>query len=364
MRKRAKVMASTADVQFKAYASPGIGKAFEPYVYTPEPLGDHDVEIRITHNGLCHTDLHMRDNDWGNAMYPLVAGHEVVGVVEAFGSAVRHLKIGQRVAYGWLRNSCRSCSDCVRGQENVCQKGYTGLILGGNKGGFQERLRAPADFAIPVPDGVESADAAPLMCAGVTVYQPIRTHWKAPGMKVGVLAIGGLGHLALQFARAMGGEVTAFSTSASKEAEARSFGAHHFVVYDPKTPVGKGYGIKPEERVELLINCSPVLPPEGDFQNQMSLLVTNGTLVLTGIPPAALARVSLLDIVFHQKKLAGSIVGGRSVLKEMFEFCGVNKIRPQIQIMKLSELNEALQLVHENKARYRIVLESDPINVP
>ncbi|CAI5532938.1 unnamed protein product [Closterium sp. Naga37s-1] len=191
-----------ADGKFFAYACLGPKQKFEPFHYEPAPLGPNDVQIKVTHNGLCHTDLHMRDNDWNNATYPLVAGHEVVGIVEQVGANVTTHKV-----------------------KHLCAEGYTGLILNGNKGGFQPRLRAPADFAIKLPDGLDSVDAVPLMCAGITVYSPLRAHITRPGMKVGVIGVGGLGHLALQIARAMGAHVTAFSTSPSKEEEAKRMGA-------------------------------------------------------------------------------------------------------------------------------------------
>eukprot|EP00475_Leptophrys_vorax_P009265 TRINITY_DN16130_c0_g1_i2.p1 TRINITY_DN16130_c0_g1~~TRINITY_DN16130_c0_g1_i2.p1 ORF type:complete len:382 (-),score=1.03 TRINITY_DN16130_c0_g1_i2:195-1250(-) len=349
-----------ATEKFFGYVCAGPKQKFEPFHYEPEPLGPRDVEIRVTHNGLCHTDIHMRDNDWNATTYPLVAGHEVVGVVTAVGDQVTTHKPGDRVAYGWLRDSCRACKPCVRGEENICSAGYTGLILGGNKGGFQHRLRAPADFAIRLPDTLDSVDAAPLMCAGITVYNPLRTHVTRPGMSVGVMGIGGLGHLALQMARAMGCHVTAFSTSASKEAEAKKFGAQRFVVYDPNAAPGAGHPEVPAEcHVDILVNCSPALPPGGDYRNQMSLVRRDGTLVLTGIPPDSTATVGLLDVIFAQKKLAGSIVGGRAMITEMFEFCAANGIKPMTETRPLSELNKAMDDVLANKARYRYVLLTD-----
>ncbi|CAI6002933.1 unnamed protein product [Closterium sp. NIES-64] len=436
-----------ADGKFFAYACLGPKHKFEPFHYEPAPLGPNDVQIKVTHNGLCHTDLHMRDNDWNNATYPLVAGHEVVGIVEQVGANVTTHKVlsdhvaygslhdsclscvrgeenlcaegytglipssssahphpsaptgrprglplaprflplvplvcapggepGDRMAYGWLCDSCRSCLSCVRGEENLCAEGYTGLILNGNKGGFQPHLRAPADFAIKLPEGLDSVDAAPLMCAGagirgswvgdnkggfqprlrapadfaikqrdgagsvdaaplmcagITVYSPLRAHITRPGMKVGVIGIGGLGHLALQIARAMGAHVTAFSTSPSKEEEAKRMGAQQFVVYDAQAAPGKGHPEVPKSaHVDVLVNCAPVLPPQGDYRNFMSLLGPDGTLLLTGIPPDAVGQVGLLDLIFGQKKLAGSVVGGRMLLKEMFDFCAANSIKP------------------------------------
>ncbi|CAI5525490.1 unnamed protein product [Closterium sp. Naga37s-1] len=357
-----------ADGKFFAYACLGPKQKFEPFHYEPAPLGPNDVQIKVTHNGLCHTDLHMRDNDWNNATYPLVAGHEVVGIVEQVGANVTTHKVGDRVAYGWLRNSCRSCLSCVRGEENLCAEGYTGLILNGNKGGFQPRLRAPADFAIKLPEGLDSVDAAPLMCAGITVYSPLRAHITRPGMKVGVIGIGGLGHLALQIARAMGAHVTAFSTTPSKEEEAKSMGAQQFVVYDANAAPGGGHPEVPKSaHVDVLVNCAPVLPPQGDYRNFMSLLNPDGTLVLAGIPPDAVGQVGLLDLIFGQKKLAGSVVGGRMLLKEMFDFCAANSIKPVTVLNEaMAEVEATIQssslyfLYHPGTSLYHLL----PLSVP
>ncbi|KAG2482172.1 hypothetical protein HYH03_018872 [Edaphochlamys debaryana] len=174
--------------------------------HTLGELGPQEVDIRVTHNGLCHTDLHMRDDDWGVSKFPFIPGHEVVGEVVGVGSAVpASLRPGSRVGVGWIANSCRSCLACLRGEENVCEKGYTGLIVGGNHGGFQEVLRVTSDFLYSIPDALGSEDAAPLLCAGITVYAPLKRHMARPGMAVAVLGVGGLGHLALQVGGGEGG---------------------------------------------------------------------------------------------------------------------------------------------------------------
>ncbi|CAI5951702.1 unnamed protein product [Closterium sp. NIES-65] len=197
-----------------------------------------------------------------------------------------------------------------------------------------------------------------LLC--ITVYSPLRAHITRPGMKVGVIGIGGLGHLALQIARAMGAHVTAFSTSPSKEEEAKRMGAQQFVVYDAQAAPGKGHPEVPKSaHVDVLVNCAPVLPPQGDYRNFMSLLGPDGTLLLTGIPPDAVGQVGLLDLIFGQKKLAGSVVGGRMLLKEMFDFCAANSIKPVTVTRPLSQLNEAMDAVLANKVRYRVVLLTD-----
>jgi uncharacterized zinc-type alcohol dehydrogenase-like protein len=291
----------------------------------------------------------MRDNDWGVTQFPLVAGHEVVGVVTEVGEKVTHFQKGDRVGVGWIRNSCRTCDHCLQGEENICRQGNTGLIVG-NYGGFADRLRVTADFTYKIPDALDSASAAPLLCAGITVYTPLRTYIKHPGTKVGVMGIGGLGHLAIKFARAMGAEVTAFSTSADKEAQAKEFGAHHY----------QKWGTAEEMKAVIgtldLVVCT--ISAETDWDVAFSLLANNGVLCFVGIPVSSL-NVPLIPLIFGQKSVVGSVVGGRRFMREMLEFAAINQIKPMIETMPLSQVNEAMDKVAANKARYRIVLLSD-----
>lgn len=331
---------------FEAYAVLNPKEKLQKWNYTPQPLGSNNIEIKVTHNGLCHTDIHMRDNDWDVSVFPLVAGHEVVGKVTQVGEDVTTFKIGDRVGFGWISNSCRTCDACLSGQENICRQGYTGLIVG-NYGGFANKLRACADFAYKIPDALDSASAAPLLCAGITVYTPLRTYLKHPGIKVGILGIGGLGHLAIKFARAMGAEVTAFSTSPNKATEAQEFGAHHFCNWN---------------NIEDFVGTQDVIistvSGEIDWDKGFSLLGNNGVFCIVGLPVSNL-NIPLLPLVFGQKMIAGSVVGGRLFMTEMLEFAAVNQIKPMIETMSLSQVNEAMDKVAANKARYRIVLLSD-----
>jgi uncharacterized zinc-type alcohol dehydrogenase-like protein len=331
---------------FEAYAALNPKEKLQKWNYIPQSLRRNDIEIQVTHNGLCHTDIHMRDNDWDVSVFPLVAGHEVVGKVTQIGEDVTAFKIGDRVGFGWISNSCRTCDACLSGQENICRRGYTGLIVG-NYGGFANKLRACADFAYKIPDALDSASAAPLLCAGITVYTPLRTYIKHPGMKVGILGIGGLGHLAIKFARAMGAEVTAFSTSPDKVTEAQEFGAHHFCNWN---------------NIEDFVGTQDVIistvSGEIDWDKGFSLLGNNGVFCIVGLPVSNL-NIPLLPLVFGQKMIAGSVVGGRRFMREMLEFSAVNQIKPMIEMMPLSQVNEAMDKVAANKARYRIVLLSE-----
>lgn len=339
----------TLTEKFSSYAVLKQGEKLQKWEYEPAPLGRQDVEIEVTHNGLCHTDIHMRDNDWNVSTFPLVAGHEVVGKVTKIGEDVTSLKIGDRVGFGWIRNSCRTCSPCLRGEENICQNGYTGLIVG-NHGGFANHLRAPADFAYKIPEALDSASAAPLLCAGITVYTPLRTYIKHPGTKVGVIGIGGLGHLAIKFARAMGAEVTAFSTSIDKDKESKEFGAHHFCNWNNNEEVQQLSG-----KQDLIISTSS---SEIDWDKCFNLLANNGVFCIVGLPVSTL-NIPLLPLVFGQKMIAGSVVGGRRFMQEMLEFAALNQIKPMIETMPLSDINAAMDKVAANKARYRIVLVSE-----
>ncbi len=335
--------------KFTAYAALQPKAKLQLWEYEPAPLKDSEIEIIVTHNGLCHTDIHMRDNDWGVSQFPLVAGHEVVGVVTEAGKDVTTLQKGDRVGLGWIRNSCRVCYHCLQGEENICQQGYTGLIVG-NHGGFANKVRISADFAYKIPDALDSASAAPLLCAGITVYTPLRTYIKYPGMKVGIVGIGGLGHLAIKFARAMGAEVTAFSSSPDKEAEAYDFGAHHFYQWVTAESMKDLTG-----SLDLLLSTSSA---ELDWDLAFSLLGNNGVLCFLGIPVSSI-NVPLIPLIFGQKSVVGSVVGGRRFMQEMLDFAAINQIKPLMETMALSQVNEAMDKVLAGKARYRIVLLSE-----
>ncbi|GFR44432.1 hypothetical protein Agub_g5671 [Astrephomene gubernaculifera] len=344
-------MASTAKLlSRRGWAVAEAKSKLKPWSYTVGELGPGEVDIRVTHNGLCHTDLHMRDNDWGVSGFPFIPGHEVVGEVVAVGSGVKGLRPGDRAGVGWISDSCRVCANCKRGNENICEKGYTGLIVAGNHGGFQDVIRVSADFAYTLPPGLDSAAAAPLLCAGITVYAPLRAHIHHPNTHVGVLGVGGLGHLALQFARKMGAEVTAISGRGDKEEESKGMGAHHFAVWGRDNEKFKG-------KFDILINTS-----SGDVSTAalMSLLKVDGALVQVGIPGGgAVMHVPLQDLVFGQKRVVGSIVGGRADMQEMLDFAAVHGIAPLVELWPLSKVNEAMQHVADGKARYRVVLTSD-----
>lgn len=331
---------------FHAWAAHREKGSLEPFVYEPEPLGPHDVELCISHCGICHSDVHLVDGDWGVGRYPMVPGHEIVGTVAAAGAGVRHLVVGQRVGVGWQRGSCLECEWCVGGQENLCPREAATCV--DHHGGFAERIRVDGRFAFPIPDALRSEHAAPLLCGGVTVYAPL-ARWARPGTRVGVVGIGGLGHLALSFAHAMGCEVTAISASRDKEAEARGFGAHRFVAASqPKA-------LKAIARSLDLVLSTAFL--DQDWTGLLRALRPNGVLCLVGAPDEAIP-LDVGHLLGRQLTVTTSAIGSRSAVRETLEFAARHGIAPQVQVRPLAEADAGLDAVRRGQARYRVVLQA------
>lgn len=315
-----------------------------PFSYRAADPGPYEIEVDITHCGICHSDIHLIDNDWGTSRYPLVPGHEIIGLVRRSGPAVA-ISPGTRVGIGWQRSACMECDECVSGRENLCLRHEATCVL--HYGGFAKRITVDARFAFPIPDALPSETAAPLLCAGITVFTPLRHFNVRPGDRVGVIGIGGLGHLALQFARAMGCEVTAFSTSPDKENEARSLGAHHFV------PITKENLKGLRRSQDFLLNTAM---KELDWHGFVQALRPDGRLCFVGVPdrPLSLPLNLLLDA---RRSISGSVIGGRSDMREMFSFAARHNIRAHTELLSLERVNEAISKVRENRARYRMVLD-------
>ncbi|PTL84742.1 NAD(P)-dependent alcohol dehydrogenase [Vitiosangium sp. GDMCC 1.1324] len=331
---------------FHGYAAPAAGKPLEPFSFQPRPLGSGDVEIAISHCGVCHSDLHLVNDDWKMSRYPLVPGHEIIGTVAEAGSAVRGLVPGQRVGVGWQSGSCGTCEWCEGGEENLCAQLQATCAPG--PGGFADRIRVSARFAIPVPEALPSRDAAPLLCGGITVYTPLREAGVGAHSRVGIIGVGGLGHLALQFARAMGAEVTAFSTSPDKEAEARAMGAHRFIA----TRESSALKAVRNSFDFILSTVAADLP----WKDYVSALRPRGTLCLVGVPPSALSLPGFA-LVGGNKKVTGSTIGSPGQLREMLEVAARNGVRARTEAFPLKDVNAALGRVARNEVRYRAVLE-------
>jgi alcohol/geraniol dehydrogenase (NADP+) len=331
-------------MSFHAHAAHSKKSALKPFVYEPAPLGPHDVEIRISHCGICHSDVHLVDGDWGMGSYPMVPGHEIVGAVTATGPEVAHLPVGQRVGVGWQRGACLACEACGNGDENLCADNTATCV--DHYGGFADRIRVDGRFAFPIPEGIESENAAPLMCGGSTVYSPLR-RWARSSMRVGVVGIGGLGHLALQFASAMGCEVTAISSTPDKEAEARAFGAHRFLATrEPKAL------LKAASSLDVILSTVFVTP---DWDGLIGALRPNGVLCLVGATSEPVSA-QVFPLLAGQKTISGSPIGGRPAIREMLAFAARHGVAAKVQVRPLAEADAALGEVRRGRARYRVVL--------
>jgi uncharacterized zinc-type alcohol dehydrogenase-like protein len=330
------------ETTIQCYAVKQKGGKLERWEYTPEPLKDNDIVIQTICNGLCHSDFHVFNEDWGPAKFPVVPGHEIIGKVTKKGSGVKHLNEGDIVGFGWNKAACMHCDQCITGNDNVCPKAQATMVR--SHGGFAERFRGSADLAAPIPKDVRPQEAAPLLCAGITVYSPVIKYVK-PGSKVAVLGLGGLGHLALQFASAVGAEVIAISRSQDKEQEARGFGATDFKSLDD---IEKG-------SLDVILNTTPGGVKAGKL---LKLLGPRGVLVYLGGGTDTFDDVIGSNLVYGEKTITGSAVGGRKAMRDMFRFAALHNIKPKVEIMPLGKVNEAVDHLMAGKARYRIVLET------
>ena len=331
--------------QIKGLAAHAAGAELLPFQYDPGALGPQEVEIAITHCGICHSDLHLISNDWGISHYPFIPGHEIIGTIAALGAEVTSLSEGQRVGLGWQSNSCGQCEWCIRGMENLCPAQEATCVH--RHGGYAERVRANARFVIPIPEALSSAQAAPLLCGGITVYNPIRHHGVNPSSRVGIVGIGGLGHIAIQFARAFGAEVTAFSTSASKEEEARALGAHHFVNTRESKAMKEVAGT--QDFILSTINA------DQDWGTYIASLRPTGALCFVGVPPSPVS-VQAFPLIAGLRSISGSPIGSPHQLKEMMDVAARHGVKAQTECFAMAKANEAIEKVKKNKVRYRAVL--------
>lgn len=331
----------------KAYAASSAGGRLEPFEYELGELGVDEVDIDVRYCGICHSDLSMLDNEWGISRYPLVPGHEVIGTIAAVGANVDYLRPGQTVGLGWNASSCMHCHECMSGDHNMCAE-VVGTIVG-RHGGFATRVRADAAWAIPLPDATDPAKAGPMFCGGVTVFNPIVQNDVRATDRVGVVGIGGLGHMALQFLHAWGCEVTAFSTSSDKEDEARSLGADHFV--NTRDPDGLAALARSFDMILVTINA------ELDWEAYIAALRPRGKLHIVGVVPSITATA--FPLIGGQKSIGGSPLGSPATTAEMIRFAGRHGIAPITETFALSRVNEAMDRLRAGKARYRIVLEND-----
>ena len=330
------------------YAASGAKGTLNPFEFDLGELGPEEVEIKVTHCGICHSDLSMLDNEWGMSKYPFVPGHEAVGTVVAMGHEAKGVEIGQRVGIGWSAYSCLSCHECLSGDHNLCAHNQGTIV--GRYGGFADRLRAQWTWVRPLPDALDLATTGPLLCGGITVFAPFLLHKIPSTARVGVIGIGGLGHMALQFANKWGCEVHAFTTSDNKEAEAKKLGAHY--VHNTKRD---GALAKLAGSLDLII--STINAPL-DILGVLGALAPNGRLHVVGaiLEPMPIPAFGLIS---GQKSVSGSPTGSPSAISTMLEFSARHSVAPITESFPMSKVNEALEHLRSGKARYRIVLIND-----
>lgn len=330
-----------------AYAAETAGGPLGPFQYDLGDIGAEEVDISVSHCGICHSDLSMLNNDWEISRYPIVPGHEIVGRIEALGAGIKHLSVGQTVGLGWFAQSCMTCRQCLSGDHNLCPEAHGTIVE--RHGGFADKVRAHMGWVIPLPEGVAATSAGPLFCGGITVFNPIVQNDIRPTDRVGVVGIGGLGHMALSFLRAWGCEVTAFTTNPEKEDEARRLGAHHILNTRDTGALEKRAGYF--DMILVTVNVS--LP----WDAYVGALAPKGKLHLVGAAPSV--ETTVFPLIIGQRSLGGSPLGSPATMATMLDFAARHGIAPQIETFPMSRVNEAMEKLRAGQARYRIVLEND-----
>lgn len=342
-------------IETKAYGGLSATTPLVPLTIERRAPGPHDVQIEIKYCGVCHSDLHTVRNEWHNAVYPCVPGHEIVGIVTAVGDHVKKFKAGDKAGVGCLVDSCRECDNCKDGLEQYCFQGPTGTygapdkISGGHThGGYSASIVVHEDFVLHIADHLPLDGAAPLLCAGITTYSPLR-HWKVgKGTRVGVLGLGGLGHMGVKLAVAMGAEVTMLSHTASKEADAKRLGAHKFVLTSDEAQIKSVMGY-----FDFILDT---VSADHDYNFYLGLLRTSGVMVCVGAP-AQPATVPAFNLIFGRKSIAGSLIGGLPETQEMLDFCAQHNIVSDIELIRMDEINEAYERLLKSDVKYRFVID-------
>ncbi len=332
--------------KINGWASRGAKQKLEPFSYDAGQLGPEEVEIAVEYCGLCHSDLSILNNDWGLSQYPVIPGHEAVGRIVAAGDYVKGLQIGQRVGVGWSVESCMHCHECMTGSHNLCLDVAATII--GHHGGFADRLRAHWAWAIPLPDALDISSAGPLLCGGITVFGPLLTFGVKPTDRVGIVGIGGLGHLAVKFANAWGCEVTAFTSSMSKTEELRGFGAHRIVSSRNSPEI-----LSAAHSLDfLLVTVNTSL----DWSALLKTLKPNGRMHVVGAVLEPMP-ISAFDLIMKQKSVSGSPTGGPAAISAMLDFAARHNVSPQVEHFPLAKVNDAIEHLAAGKARFRVVLD-------
>ncbi|PJZ25092.1 hydroxyacid dehydrogenase [Leptospira hartskeerlii] len=344
----------------KGYAA-AIAKApLAPFQFDRRDAKDQDIVIDIHYCGICHSDIHQARDEWGGSIFPMVPGHEITGVVSKVGSKVTKFKVGDKVGVGCFVDSCRECEHCKAGLEQFCETGMSATYNGREQdgktptyGGYSNKIVVDQNYVLRIPDNLPLDAAAPLLCAGITLYSPL-AHWKAgPGKKVAIIGLGGLGHMGVKIAHALGAEVTVLSHSNKKEADAKRLGADHFYATSEKSTFAKLRG-----SFDLIINT--VSMPL-DWNAYLSLLRVDGSMVVVGVPEEQVP-IGAFSLVMGRKSLAGSLIGGIQETQEMLDFCGKHNITSDIELIPIQKVNDAYERVVKSDVRYRFVIDIASLN--
>ncbi len=339
----------------KAYSTPNATSQLTATTIERREPSDHDVQIAIQYCGVCHSDLHYARNEWGFTQYPAVPGHEIVGRVTAVADGVTKFKVGDTVGVGCLVDSCRTCPNCQSGLEQYCDTGMV-MTYGGMEqqldrptlGGYAQSIVVTEDFVLRMPANLDLAAAAPLLCAGITTYSPLR-HWKVgPGQKVGIVGLGGLGHMGVKFARAFGAHVVLFTTSPSKVEDAKRLGAHEVVISTDEAQMAAQAGT-----FDLILDA---VSATHDLNAYLNLLKRDGNLVLVGAPEKPLP-VAAFPLLFRRRSLSGSLIGGLPETQEMLDFCGEHNITCDIEMIRMDQINDAYERMLKSDVKYRFVID-------
>ena len=348
----------------RAFAATTSIAPLTPFAFDRRDPGPDDVAIDIKFAGICHSDLHIVKNDLGNTVYPIVPGHEIAGLVTAVGANVTKFKVGDRVGVGCMVDSCRTCASCVEGEEQYCIPGFTGTYGNPDKhsaesgqpitqGGYSDKIVVDQAFVLNIPDSIALDVAAPLLCAGITTYSPLK-HWNIkPGSKVAVVGLGGLGHMAVKQAAAMGAEVTVLSTSDRKKADAERMGAKHFLINSDKAAMKAA-----AEKFDLIINT---VSATHEIAGHLQLLARDGTMVMLGLTTEAMP-VFAMPLLWRRRSVAGSLIGGIRETQEMLDFCAEHGIASDIELIAPDQINEAYARLEKSDVRYRFVIDIEKLD--
>ena len=346
-------------MKVKGLAALSAGASFTPFEFERRAVGANDVAFKITHAGICHSDIHQVREEWGPAIFPMVPGHEIVGIVSEIGSSVSKFRIGDRIGVGVFIDSCRKCEPCKSGLQQYCDEGMTGTYNGYERdgktvafGGYSNAFVIDQDYAVTIPDNLEMAGVAPLLCAGITLFSPIKHFQVGPGKKVAVMGLGGLGHMGVKFAAAMGAEVTVLSHSENKRADALAMGATAFhVIKDVED-------LKPLSRkFDLILNTVSAMV---DINAYLATLKIDGTLVVIGLPDGPY-KVSAGAMLNGRKSLTGSMIGGMPELQEMLDFAGAHNIVSDVEVIKADYVDKAYERTVASDVKYRFVIDASTI---